>query len=38
VNSEIAGYIKLNDHALAAMQAISGALTKLSDAIPKRQP
>jgi hypothetical protein len=38
VNSEIADYIKLNDHALAAMQAISGALTKLSDAIPKRQP
>ncbi len=38
VNSEIAGYIKLNDHALSAMQTISRALTQLSDAIPKRQP
>ncbi len=37
VNGEIAGYIKLNDHALSAMQAISRALTQLSDAIPKRQ-
>ncbi len=36
LNSEIAAYIKLNEHALSAMQAISGALTKLSDAIPKR--
>ena len=38
VNSEIEGYIKLNDHPLAAMKAIIGALTKLSDAIPKLQP
>jgi hypothetical protein len=38
VNSEIADYVKLNDHALAAMQAIGGALTKLTEAIPKRQP
>jgi hypothetical protein len=37
VNSEIAGYVKLNDHALSAMQAITDALTKLNDAIPKRQ-
>jgi hypothetical protein len=37
VNSEIADYIKLNDHALSAMQAISRALTQLSDAIQKRQ-
>ncbi len=37
VNREIAGYIKLNDHALSAMQTISRALTQLSDAIPKRQ-
>jgi hypothetical protein len=37
VNSEIGEYIKLNDQALAAMQAIRGARTKLSDAIPKRQ-
>jgi hypothetical protein len=37
VNNEIAGYTELNEHALSAMQSISGALTKLSDAIPKRQ-
>ena len=37
VNSEIASYIKLNDHALSAMQTISRALAQLSDAIPKRQ-
>jgi hypothetical protein len=37
VNSEIASYIKLNDHALSAMQAFSSALTQLTDAIPKRQ-
>jgi hypothetical protein len=37
VNGEIAGYIELNDRALSAMQAISRALTQLSDAIPKRQ-
>jgi hypothetical protein len=37
VNREIAGYIKLNDHATSAMQAISAALKQLSDAIPKRQ-
>ncbi len=37
VTSEIAGYIKLNDHTLSAMQTISRALTQLSDAIPKQQ-
>ncbi len=37
VNGEIAGYIKLNDHATRAMQAISAALKQLSDAIPTRQ-
>ncbi len=37
VNNEIAGYIKLNEHTLSAMQTISRALTQLSDAIPKRQ-
>jgi hypothetical protein len=37
VNREIAGYVKLNDHATSAMQAISAALKQLSDVIPKRQ-
>ncbi len=37
VNREIAGYIKLNDHATSAMHAMSAALKQLADAIPKRQ-
>ena len=36
VNREIAGYVKLNDHATSAMQAISAALKQLSDVIPRR--
>ncbi len=33
VNREIEGYIKLNDHAASAMQAMGTALEQLSDAI-----